>query len=190
MTNEEIEVYLPIIKQLASKTAYVYHRVLIIDKNDIIQECYLALLQREARPSDNERVMRKIVRSVIARYIEQEANDQGVAVYSVSKVLWLLNNYRDVMEDYGPQAICYENSENIIAEVDYEEKLVELIDIKHVMEQLPLDLQQVLILACFENKSQAEIAQEIGCSPQHAGRLYKKAIRELYLRLHGIREGD
>jgi RNA polymerase sigma factor (sigma-70 family) len=132
--------------------------------------------------------MRKILRNVISRYIEREANSQGVAVYSVSKVLWLLNNYKDVTEDYGPQAICYENVENITAEVDYEERLVELVDIKHVLEQLPIDLQRVLILACFEKKSQAEIAQEIGCSSQHAGRLYKKAIRELYLRLHGIKE--
>jgi len=186
MKYEEIEPYLPILKRLAGKAAYAYHRVLIIDKDDLIQEGLLTLIARESKDNDNEKIITKILRSSIGAYVEREANEQGVAIYSVGKVLWLLSHYQDLMLDYGAQGISYENKDGSSGDIDPTDKLVELIDIKHSLEQLPLDYQQVLILTCFENKSQREIAEEMDISATHVGRLYRKALRALYLKLHGI----
>jgi RNA polymerase sigma-B factor len=82
-----------------------------------------------------------------------------------------------------PGAENRETSEVIGAEDDALERTIDLDAVQAHWPELPRDQQQVLTLRFYGNKTQAQVAERLGCSQMHVSRLQSRALEFLRRRL-------
>lgn len=80
---------------------------------------------------------------------------------------------REIYEDSGNEVI------DLVKSTEDEEKIINKITVKNILDKLPERERQILMLRYFRGKTQAEIAPMIGVSQVQVSRIEKKVIERI-----------
>lgn len=104
------------------------------------------------------------------------ADHLGVTIEEVTQGVQAINAYKASSLHATDDSL---NSKLIGRSVANDESLAQSVSLRQAIAQLPERDQTIVRLSFWENKTQEEIAQKIGCSQMHVSRILRKAFAKL-----------
>ena len=120
-----------------------------------------------------ETMMREPTIEELADQLEVEKEELVLALEAGNEVESL---YKPVYQKDGNEVTLLEKIEE---KENYEEKVVNRILLKELMENLGKEARQLIYLRYFANKTQAQIGEVLGISQVQVSRMEKKILKEL-----------
>lgn len=131
---------------------------------------YKAHLSREKL---RETLMREPTLEEIAEDIQVEKEELTLAMEAVNEVESL---HKPVFQKDGNEVALLEKLEE---KEDQEERVINRIFLKELLEGLEKEARQLIYLRYFANKTQTEIGKELGISQVQVSRMEKKILKQL-----------
>ena len=127
-------------------------------------------LQEEYRKKNKE----EISIEEIAQKLNLEKEDIAIALEASKPIESIDNMYKS---DKGEKGICL--IDKISTEKDEQEILTNKIAIRDIIEELPKEDKQIIILRFYKEKTQSEVAKILGVSQVQVSRIERKILQKM-----------